>query len=152
MCEVLPCPCCRSERRLLSPTSGPRRGGRHLSPVGAKKSAPRSTRLDGAFMGESWLAPQVGLEPTTLRLTVGCSDQLSYWGMDLVQTPKFTRARGEVNRNRRRYDALARCRPAVVAMLGLPAWAARRAPDGLSQSGSTLRSHSPVCDTVTAAT
>ena len=27
------------------------------------------------------LAPQVGLEPTTLRLTVGCSDQLSYWGM-----------------------------------------------------------------------
>src|SRR6476620_9829432 len=26
-------------------------------------------------------APQVGLEPTTLRLTVGCSDQLSYWGM-----------------------------------------------------------------------
>ena len=26
--------------------------------------------------------PQVGFEPTTLRLTVECSDQLSYWGSE----------------------------------------------------------------------
>ncbi len=32
-------------------------------------------------MAECDEAPQVGLEPTTLRLTVECSDQLSYWGM-----------------------------------------------------------------------
>ena len=36
--------------------------------------------------GNDWIvdvarAPQVGFEPTTLRLTVECSDQLSYWGM-----------------------------------------------------------------------
>src|SRR6478609_12142163 len=44
-----------------------------------KKSAPPNDRRGASIL--TLTAPQVGLEPTTLRLTVGCSDQLSYWGM-----------------------------------------------------------------------
>src|SRR5829696_8730922 len=50
-------------------------GARARERSGQMKRAPRP-------LGEAlFRAPQVGLEPTTLRLTVGCSDQLSYWGM-----------------------------------------------------------------------
>ena len=33
------------------------------------------------FFRKHHLAPQVGLEPTTLWLTVRCSNQLGYWGV-----------------------------------------------------------------------
>jgi hypothetical protein len=42
---------------------------------------PRQGRSQGG--ARTYEAPQVGFEPTTLRLTVECSDQLSYWGMEL---------------------------------------------------------------------
>src|SRR6476619_7895173 len=51
-------------------------------------------------------APQVGLEPTTLRLTVGCSDQLSYWGMVWNRprnlAPERLKSTGQPKRRHRR--------------------------------------------------
>src|SRR4051812_43400617 len=70
-----------------------------------RKSAP-SARGRGAFR-----APQVGLEPTTLRLTVGCSDQLSYWGMGRNRQRKLAadRVKSTGQAERRQELTLARC-------------------------------------------
>src|SRR5215211_7579009 len=103
------------------------------------KKAPRR------WARRSLRAPQVGLEPTTLRLTVGCSDQLSYWGMGQdEQTAKSSPEPNEVNGassartdgyTRVTYqDARARLRCDAVAIAGFPVCEARRSPDAMFQS------------------
>ena len=60
--------------------AGARAGAGVPAGVGGENE-PALARAEGRWMSRLAEAPQVGLEPTTLRLTVGCSDQLSYWGM-----------------------------------------------------------------------